>query len=128
MVPPPESSRRKKHDAEPSQPVAIDYEKIQESPQFQELRKKQRSFVFPLTVFFLVWYLVYVLLAAYAHDFMSIKVIGNVNIGLLLGLGQFATTFIITTWYVHYANKRLDPASEDIRAELEDIEAGKVQQ
>ena len=68
------------------------------------------------------------LLAAYAHDFMSIKVIGNVNIGLLLGLGQFATTFIITTWYVHYANKRLDPASEDIRAELEDIEAGKVQQ
>ena len=54
MVPPPESSRREKHDAEPSQPVAIDYEKIQESPQFQELRKKQRSFVFPLTVFFLV--------------------------------------------------------------------------
>ncbi len=108
--------------------VEIDYEKVQNSAEFQELRSKQRSFVFPLTVFFFVWYLAYVLLAAYAHDFMSIKVFGNVNVGLILGLLQFVTTFAITTWYVSYANRKLDPAAEAIRSNLEDIEAGKVQQ
>ena len=60
-----------------------DFEKTQQSEQFQELKKRHRSFVFPLAIAFLLWYFAYVLLADYAHDFMSTKVIGNVNIGLL---------------------------------------------
>ncbi len=103
-------------------PGGIDYIAVEESPQFQELKRKQRSFIFPLAVFFLVWYFVYVLLAAYAHDFMATPVFGAVNIGLLLGLGQFVTTFVITMWYVSYANKTLDPRAQAIREELEKVE------
>ena len=33
------------------------------------------------------WYAAYVLLGAFAHDFMAIKVFGNINVGLLIGLG-----------------------------------------
>ena len=72
-----------------------------------------------MAVAFLVWYFAYVLLAAYAHEFMATPVIGNINIGLLLGLGQFVTTFAITTWYVSWANRKLDPLAEEIRADLE---------
>ena len=61
------------------------YIECQNSPEFQELRKRLRRFVFPMTVFFLSWYASYVLLGAFAHDFMAIKVIGNINVGLLLG-------------------------------------------
>ena len=68
----------------------------------------------------MVWYFAYVLLAAYAHDFMSIKVWDNINIGLILGLLQFVTTFGITTWYVTYANRRLDPQAAVIRQRLEE--------
>ena len=50
---------------------------------------------------------------------MSIPVWGNINIGLILGLGQFVTTFAITTWYVWYANRKLDPMADEIRAERE---------
>ena len=105
-----------------------DFESIQASPPFQELKKRHRSFVFPVAIGFLVWYFAYVLLAAYANEFMATPVFGNVNIGVLLGLGQFVTTFAITTWYVSFANRRLDPAADDIRHELEaaDTAAGRT--
>ena len=45
---------------------------------------------------FLIWYLLYVLLASYAPGFMSIKVLGNINVGLIFGLLQFVSTFVIT--------------------------------
>ena len=64
--------------------------------EFADLRRRFRSFVFPMTALFLVWYFLYVLLAAYAPDFMANKVFGNINVGLLLGLGQFVSTFAIT--------------------------------
>ncbi|MFC4222249.1 DUF485 domain-containing protein [Lysinibacter cavernae] len=101
----------------------IDYQVVEQEPLFRELKKRHRSFVFPLAVAFLVWYIGYVLLAAYAHEFMATPVIGNVNIGILMGLGQFVTTFAITTWYVSYANRKLDPIAAEIRSELEEQEA-----
>lgn len=97
----------------------VDFVEVQKSEEFVELRKSHRSFVFPVAIGFLVWYFAYVLLAAYAHEFMSIKVWGNINLGLVLGLGQFVTTFGITTWYVTYANRKLDPQAAKIRTRLE---------
>jgi uncharacterized membrane protein (DUF485 family) len=96
-----------------------EYEEAQASPEFMELRKRFRSFAFPMTVAFLAWYLAYVLLSTYASDFMSIQVFGNVNVGLLLGLAQFVTTFAITHLYVAHANKRTDPIADEMRERLE---------
>jgi len=93
------------------------FTEIERSDDFRRLKKKHRSFVLPVALGFLLWYFAYVLLADYAHDFMATPVFGNVNIGLLLGLGQFVTTFAITTWYVSYANRQLDPLAEKIRSE-----------
>ena len=72
-----------------------------------------------MTGLFLTWYFVYVLLATYAADFMATKVLGNINLGLILGLGQFVSTFVITALYVRFANRDLDPRSAAIREELE---------
>lgn len=93
------------------------------SAEFRELRRRLRNFVFPMTVLFLTWYLLYVLLADYAHGFMSIKLLGNINVGLVLGLLQFVSTFAITAVYVRFANNRLDPLAENIRAEVEGRDA-----
>jgi uncharacterized membrane protein (DUF485 family) len=100
-------------------PTGEEFLAVQASPEFQELRSRLRKFVFPMTAFFLVWYGIYVLLGAFAHDFMATQVFGNVNVGLLIGLGQFLTTFIITGLYVRFANRELDPRAEAIRHELE---------
>jgi uncharacterized membrane protein (DUF485 family) len=101
----------------------IDYVEVEESPRFVELKRRQRSFVFPLSIAFLVWYFTFVLLSSFAPEFMSQPVWGNINVGLLLGLGQFVTTFAITMGYVAYANRKLDPIAEELRGELEKKEA-----
>ncbi len=111
------------HRTDTAPPGDIDYVAVEESPRFVELKRRQRGFIFPMAVAFLVWYFVYVLLSSFARDFMAQRVWGDVTVGLLFGLGQFVTTFAITMAYVWYANRKLDPIAEDIRSELERQEA-----
>ncbi len=92
---------------------------MQQSPEFGELRRAHRSFAFPLTIAFIVWYLLYVLLSNYAGGFMGTKVAGNVNVALVLGLAQFLTTFLIAWWYARHAAARLDPRAEAIKSRME---------
>ena len=114
------------HEAqETDAPAFVDFKEVQSTEQFQELRKRHRSFVFPMAIAFLLWYFAYVLLADYAVGFMSTKVWGNINIGLILGLLQFVSTFAITGWYVSYSNRKLDPIASEIRHEIEGHEFDK---
>lgn len=106
--------------AEPP-PGETEYQRVQRSDEFQGLRRAFRNFVFPMTALFLVWYFVYVLLANYAHDFMSIRLGGsNITVGLLFGLGQFVSTFAITMLYARWANKRFDARADALRREIEE--------
>jgi uncharacterized membrane protein (DUF485 family) len=93
-----------------------DYVAIQNSPEFTALRRRFRRFVFPVSALFFAWYLTYVLLAAYARDLMSYRLVGSVNVGIMLGLLQFATTIVITIGYLRFARRRIDPQVELIRA------------
>ena len=96
-----------------------EYAQAQASPEFVELKRRFRRFAFPMTVAFLAWYLLYVLLSTYAPGFMATPVFGNVNLGILLGLAQFVTTFVITHVYVAHADKRTDPIADEMRERLE---------
>ena len=111
----------------------VDYPAVQQSPEFQKLRRTHRSFVFPVLAVCLAWYFVYVLLASYAHDFMSTRVFGSINVAMLLGLAQVVTTFAVTMWYVRFAGKHFDPVLveaflrchprfDETRAQLRDLE------
>ncbi|MER5412510.1 DUF485 domain-containing protein [Streptomyces virginiae] len=106
----------------PTAPTADDYASVQQSPEFGELRSSYRSFAFPLTVAFIAWYLLYVLLSNYAGGFMGTKLFGNINVALVLGLAQFATTFLIAWFYARYAAMKLDPKAEAIKARMEAAE------
>jgi uncharacterized membrane protein (DUF485 family) len=103
----------------PPTPSEAQYVAVQQSPEFQDLRRRYRGWVLPVAGASLLWYFAYVVLVAYAHDFMSYKVVGNINVGLIMGLLQFVTTFGVTALYVRYADKVLDPASARIREEME---------
>lgn len=91
---------------------------MQASPQFRTLRKTFRSFAFPMSVAFFVWYIVYVLIATYFPEQMGQPFLG-LNVGLWFGLAQFLTTFIITWIYVVFANKKLEPQQAAIREKME---------
>lgn len=102
-----------------SEERAARYLEVQRSKEFGELRGRFRRFVFPMTAVFLAWYFLYVLLCSFAPDFMATKVWGLINIGLILGLLQFATTFAITMWYVRWADRNFDPAAEKLAEHME---------
>ena len=102
-----------------SEERAARYIAVQNSQEFAALRKKFRNFVFPMTGAFLAWYFLYVLLATYAIDWMATRVWGNITIGLILGLLQFATTFAITMIYARWADRELDPAAAALAEHME---------
>ena len=103
----------------PHSTTAENYLAVQNSEEFGRLRKTLRGFIFPMTVAFFLWYALYVLLSAYARGFMSIKLVGNINVALVLGLLQFVTTFLIAWYYARFAAQKVDPLADRIRAELD---------
>lgn len=90
------------------------YLEVQNSDEFGHLRRTLRRFIFPTTVAFILWYALYVLLSAYARDFMAVKLVGNINVALLLGLLQFVSTFVIAWYYSKFAAEKVDPLADDI--------------
>ncbi|GAA3148204.1 DUF485 domain-containing protein [Planomonospora alba] len=92
---------------------------MQESERFQELKRRFRAWTFPMTVAFLAWYLLYVVLSGWARDFMGTKVLGNINVALIFGFLQFVSTFGIAWAYSRHAEKKLDPIADEIRHDIE---------
>ena len=90
------------------------YRDLAATDEFARLRRAYRSFAIPWTITFLVWYLLYVALSNWAHDFMSTRVVGNINVALILGLLQFASTFLIAWLYSRYAARSLDPLARTL--------------
>ena len=107
------------HEEATARPAEESYLEVQASPEFVGLRRALRSFVFPMTVAFLLWYALYVVLSAYARGFMSHKIVGNINVALVFGLLQFASTFVLAWLYARYAGSKLDPVADKIRADVE---------
>jgi uncharacterized membrane protein (DUF485 family) len=90
----------------------VDWEAIERSPEFQELVHRRRSFVLPCTAFFLAWYLGFILLTAYASDFMGERVYEGLTVGYCLALTQFLMVLVLGLWYLRKADKEFDPLAE----------------
>lgn len=97
------------------------YQQIQRSPEFQALRSRWRRYIFVMSGLFLAWFVVYVLLSGYATGLVNTRIGGsNITVGLVLGLLQFLSTFVITTLYVRYADRNLDPEAETLKRAVEE--------
>lgn len=96
------------------------YDRLHATAEFAELRRRYRSFVLPATVAFLSWYLLYVVLSNWAGGFMSTQVIGNINVALIFGLLQFATTFGLAFYYAKYSAAKLDPLARQLEVDYRD--------
>ncbi|MFD6325214.1 DUF485 domain-containing protein [Streptomyces sp. NPDC058442] len=97
------------------------YLQVQRSAAFQEVRGRYRRFVVPAVVLFCAWYVAYVVTATAAPDLMARPVAGAVNVGLLAGLGQFLTTFLLTWAYTRHARLRRDRAALELRWDTQEL-------
>ncbi|MFJ7068357.1 DUF485 domain-containing protein [Streptomyces sp. NPDC101115] len=106
-------------------PSAADiYLEVQRSPAFQEVRGRYRRFVFPAALAFLLWYLAYVVAATVVPGLMARPVAGAVNVAMVAGLGQFASTFLLTWAYARHARLRRDRAALELRWDTQEMTRG----
>jgi uncharacterized membrane protein (DUF485 family) len=75
-------------------------------------------------VFFVVYYFALPVLVGYAPQFMSTKVIGEVNLAYLFALSQFFVAWIIAALYVRAAND-FDRLAKDIIENAENVKGAK---
>lgn len=92
------------------------YQELHDSDDFGELRRRYRGFAIPWTVAFLAWYLLYVVMSNWAGGFMNIKLVGHINVALVFGLLQFASTFLIAWLYARHMNRHVDPLARALEA------------
>ena len=90
----------------------IDWEAIERSPEFQELVRKRKAFVLPGTIFFLSWYMGFILLTAYAEDFMASRVYEGLTVGYCLALTQFLMVLVLGLLYLKKSANVFDPLAE----------------
>ncbi|MFF3492386.1 DUF485 domain-containing protein [Streptomyces sp. NPDC002795] len=102
------------------------YLEVQRSAAFQEVRRRYRRFVVPAGVLFFAWYVAYVVTATTAPGLMAQPVAGVVNVAMVAGLGQFASTFLLTWLYARHARLRRDRAALELRWDTQEMTRGIV--
>ncbi|MCD0448656.1 DUF485 domain-containing protein [Actinocorallia sp. API 0066] len=90
-----------------------------ESARFQALRRRSNAFIAGASIVFYGWWFVGIALAAFAPGVFRTELGGPFNVGLLFLLLSFVLVVAVTVAYLRFASSRLDPASEQIRVELE---------
>lgn len=91
-----------------------------------ELARRHGRFVWPMTVFFLVYYMLLMWLPSVAPGFMGRKLFGNFTFAYLFALSQFVMTFLVAWAYTRFARRRLDPLVDGFRARAGRTSSGEV--
>jgi uncharacterized membrane protein (DUF485 family) len=93
-------------------------EAVGKDPEMVELEHRHRRFVWPATVFFLVYYMALNILAGTSPDLMGRKLFGEFTFGYLFALSQFVMAFVVAWVYSRWAARRIDPLATDLREKL----------
>jgi uncharacterized membrane protein (DUF485 family) len=93
-------------------------EAVGKDPEMVELERRHRRFVWPATIFFLIYYLSLNVLAGTSPDLMGNKLFGEFTFGYLFALSQFLMAFIVAWVYARWAATRIDPLATDLREKL----------
>ena len=102
----------------PAEEAVTATEAVGKDPEMVELENRHQRFVWPITVFFLVYYLALPILAGVAPDLMGNKLFGQFTFGYLFALSQFLMAFVVAWVYARWAARRMDPLATDLRKKL----------
>jgi len=87
--------------------------RIAGSKQFKDLLAVKRMFIIPALSFFLLTFVGFVVLVAYAPKLASMRLIGTVNVAYLFALLQFVLGWTIAGLYL-MASEKFDRLTKEI--------------
>lgn len=91
----------------------IDFVRIEKTEEFQKLKSSKYKFVFTIPLLFIAYYLLFIVLSAYAKGFMSTLVFGNFTFGYLIGISYYLVIWALAGVYVWKA-RQYDKQVEEI--------------
>ncbi|CAL9583418.1 hypothetical protein SUDANB121_05107 [Nocardiopsis dassonvillei] len=96
--------------------IAHACERVSVDPDFVKLRRRFAVRAGLLVAAFFGSYMSYLLLSAFARDFMSVQIVDSVNVALLMGIGQFLVTFVLAWAFGRSSARSIDPLAEQVRS------------
>ncbi|MEY9996363.1 uncharacterized membrane protein (DUF485 family) [Streptomyces sp. V4I8] len=100
--------------------------RISEDPEFHSLRRAQRRFGVRATLLSVGGFLLYVLLSHSFPGLMNQRLLGNLTLGLTLGLGQFVVMGVTAWCYLRHMRTRVDPLARGLESRLHQHEANSL--
>lgn len=98
----------------------IDWDAAIQEPGFQELLRRRRRFVVPAAVGALAWMLLWVVLIAYAPEFMGRSIYEGLTVAYLTGLSQYLVVWGISWLYLRKARREWAPLQRQAIERLRD--------
>ena len=102
----------------PAEEAVSASEAVAKDPEMVELEHRHTRFVWPTTIFFLIYYMSLNVLAGTSPDLMGTKLFGQFTFGYLFALSQFVMAFVVAWVYSRWAATRIDPLATDLREKL----------
>jgi uncharacterized membrane protein (DUF485 family) len=96
---------------------------VHDDPDFREVRRAYRTFGATAALIAVGSFLLYVLLSCFAPVVMDLPLIGNITVGLVIGLLQFVVMGATAYLYAVRMRTRIDPLVDRFRDEA--AQAGK---
>lgn len=91
-----------------------DWRELEASEEFRALVAARRRFVVPALAVFVLWFGGFLILAAYARDFMGKTPIGSISWAYILALSLIVMTWGIAFAYVRFSERVLGPLSDEV--------------
>ena len=82
--------------------------RIEADPNYQKLVSKRKSFGWTLAIVTLVIYYGFIAVVAFAPGIISVKVAGEITIGIIIGVAIILASIVLTGVYVIRANSEYD--------------------
>ena len=79
---------------------SADWDAIAAHPDFKKLIADKAAFIFPATIFFVVYYFALPILVGWWPDLMQRKVAGEINLAYVFALSQFFMAWALAAFYV----------------------------
>jgi uncharacterized membrane protein (DUF485 family) len=87
----------------------FDWRAIERSPEFRELVQSRRRFTVPAAIVFLSWMLLFLLLMAFAEDFMGTQIVDGLPLAWVFAASQVFMTWALTWLYLRKADREWEP-------------------
>jgi uncharacterized membrane protein (DUF485 family) len=82
--------------------------RIEADPNYQKLVSERKTFGWTLTIITLVIYYGFIAVVAFAPGIISIKVFGDITVGVIVGVAIILASILLTGIYVMRANSQYD--------------------